>query len=194
MTLLFIQVQKLKQSYFLKPLAVVIFSAAMGGFSAVLPAQSDDQSSEMRDLVRQSQGLSPARTGADSETKSATAPSPNGSTAPSDPVAIYIQAGASAEQVDKIREIRKSFNKLSSSKATEIFGLYKEMRNLTTQAELDDAKILSVQEQINTLQANMAIEKTRTLIAIRKLLTPKQRENLVAIIRKRSIAPVEGTH
>ena len=189
-----IQVQKLKQSYYLKPLTVVVVAAAMGGFSTVLPAQSDNQSSEMRDLVRQSQGLSPTQAGADSEPKPGTAPSLNASPGASDPAAIYIQAGANAEQAGKIREIRKSFIKLSSSKANEILALFKEMRNLTTQAELDETKILSVQEQINTLQGNMAVEKTRTLIAIRKLLTPKQRENLVTIIRKRSSVQAESAH
>jgi Spy/CpxP family protein refolding chaperone len=188
MTSLLNQVHKLKQSYHLKPLAVVVIAAAMGSFSTVLPAQSDNQSSEMRDLVRQSQGLSPAKSGSDSDEKKH-----KPSTA-SDPAAIYIQAGASAEQADKIRELRKNLEKQNASKATELFALFKEMHGFTTQAELDETKILTVQEKINALQSEMGTEKTRTLISIRKILTSKQRENLVEIIRKRSNAKPESAH
>ncbi|MDR3615699.1 MAG: hypothetical protein P4L53_19225 [Candidatus Obscuribacterales bacterium] len=176
----------MKQSYYLKPLAVVAIAAAMGSFSTVWPAFSDNQSSEMRDLVRQSQSLSPAKTGAESDTKA--------HAAASDPAAIYIQAGASAEQADKIRELRKNLEKQNASKATELFALFKEMHGFTTQAELDETKILAVQEKINALQSEMGTEKTRTLISIRKILTSKQRENLVEIIRKRSNAKPESAH
>jgi hypothetical protein len=182
------QVQKLKQSYYLKPLAVVAIAAAMGGFSTVLPAQSDNQSSEMRELVRQSQALSAAKSGADSDEKKRPP-----STA-SDPATIYIQAGADTEQADKIRELRKNLDKVNQSKATELLALFKEMHGLTTHAELDKTKILAVQEKINILQSEMGTEKTRTLISIRKILTPKQRENLVEIIRKRSNAQPENAH
>jgi hypothetical protein len=189
MTSLLNQVHKLKQSYHLKPLAVVVIAAAMGSFSTVLPAQSDNQSSEMRDLVRQSQGLSPTKSGADSEDKKRPA-----AAAASDPAAIYVQAGVNTEQADKIRELRKNLEKVNQSKATEMLALFKEMHGLTTQAELDETKILAVQEKINALQADMGMEKTRTLISIRKLLSPKQRENLVAIIRKRTVLQTEGAH
>ena len=181
------QVHKLKQSYYLKPLTVVVIAAAMASFSTVLPAQSDNQSSEMRDLVRQTQGLAPNKSAVDTGEKK------RPPSATSDPATIYIQAGADAEQADKIRELRKNLDKINHGRVTELFALFKEMHGLTTQAELDETKILSIQEKINVLQADMGMEKTRTLISIRKILTPKQRENLVAIIRKRSAQP-ETTH
>lgn len=172
----------MKQSYYSKSLAVVSIAAALGSFSSILPAQAENQSSEMQDLVRQSQGIAP---------KAAETRRPQGG---HDPAAIYVQAGVDTAQVDKIRELFKNMEKANQTRQAEGLALFKEMHTLTSQAELDETKILATQEKINALQSAVSMEKTKTLISIRKILTPKQREELVAIIRKRSSTQQESAH
>ena len=185
----------------------------MAIFFSTNAAHAQNNSNEMRDLVRQSAGLTPTG-GSTAEvdlTKSETVPtsknaadavkqilpaaadksqlptySEKESTHSQDIASIYLQAGASPEQAKQIREIRKSFDKSAKERNAEMLSLFKEMRGLTTQAELDEPKILAVQERINTAQALTNMEKTKTMISIRKILTAKQRENLATILKSRA--------
>ena len=170
----------MNQSYFLQACIAVLAATSTGNFLFSEAAYADNQTNEMRDLVRQSQGLTPSD-GTAEKKKADVSKSV-------DPAAIYIEAGANSDQAKQIRELRKNLEKLSQTKGAEAIGFYKELHDLTIKAELDEPKILAIQSKLNVLQSDMAMEKTKTLINIRKLLTAKQRENLAAIISKRSAA------
>ncbi len=105
-----------------------------------------------------------------------------------DPAAIYVQAGAGKEQENQIRTLAKDYETKSLDQSREVVDLLRSMHKLSLQPDLDEEKILATQEQINKLQANMALEKVKLLISIRKILTPEQRKNLVQLMRKRSLA------
>jgi Spy/CpxP family protein refolding chaperone len=103
-----------------------------------------------------------------------------------DPAAIYIQAGAKKEQVEEIRRLGQDYETKSAEQAKEVIELLGDMRKLSMQPDLDEEKILATQDKINKLQNEMATEKVKLLITIRKVLTPEQRNELVQLIKKRA--------
>jgi Spy/CpxP family protein refolding chaperone len=103
-----------------------------------------------------------------------------------DPAAMYIQAGANPEQVETIRGLAKNYESKSSDQARDVIDLLRELHKCSLSPDLDEDKILATQEKINKLQNDMATEKMKLLIAIRKVLTPEQRKELVELMKKRA--------
>jgi Spy/CpxP family protein refolding chaperone len=133
---------------------------------------AESTSNEMQSMVRQASGgaINP------------------GARTEHDPAAIYIQAGAKKEQVEEIRRLGHEYETRSAEQAKEVIDLLGEMRKLTMQPDLDEEKILATQDKVNKLQNEMATEKAKLLITIRKVLTPEQRKDLVVLIKKRNAA------
>jgi Spy/CpxP family protein refolding chaperone len=134
---------------------------------------AESTSNEMQSMVRQASGGSAINPGARTE---------------HDPAAIYIQAGAKKEQVEEIRRLGHEYETRSAEQAREVIELLGEMRKMSMQPDLDEEKILATQDKINKLQNEMATEKAKLLITIRKVLTPEQRKDLVILIKKRNAA------
>lgn len=103
---------------------------------------------------------------------------------PPDPVAIYKQAGASEEQEGEIRRLAKSFEEGQRVRLKSLVGLIKAMSELQLQATPSDEEVLAKQDEINKLSNEMATERVKLLLKVRKVLKPEQRDKLVAIIKE----------
>ena len=153
--------------------AIAAAVTALATVSAAPPmvTAAENTSSEMQSMVRQATGGAGINPGARQE---------------HDPAAIYIQAGANKEQVEQIRALAKDYESKSSEQAGEVMDLLRDMHKFSLQPDLDEEKILVTQDKINKLQNEMATEKVKLLISIRKVLTPEQRKDLVKLMKKRA--------
>ncbi|GEM_PF-2271665 len=102
-----------------------------------------------------------------------------------DPVAIYIQAGATADQVQKIRDMSRQFEDMGRVRWQTLMNLQQKMRGLSLQPDPDEKTVLSTQDEINKVMAEMSTERIKLMLQIRGILTPDQKERLVAIMKER---------
>jgi len=100
-----------------------------------------------------------------------------------DPIAIYRAAGCSPEQEAQIRELAKSFEELARAKGQQVVGLWKDMRNLSLQPDPEPSAIMAKQDEINKVNSDMATEKMKLMLSIRKVLTPDQKQRLVQLMQ-----------
>lgn len=101
-----------------------------------------------------------------------------------DPVAIYKQAGANEEQEGEIRRLAKSFEDGQRVRLKTLVGLIKAMSELQLQPTPNDDEVLAKQDEINKLSNEMATERVKLLLKVRKVLKPEQRDKLVGIIKE----------
>jgi Spy/CpxP family protein refolding chaperone len=104
-------------------------------------------------------------------------------TAP-DPTAIYRDAGAQPEQLQKIRDVAKDFEQGALVKAERARNLLKKMQDLSLQANPDEKSVMATQEEINSLQAEMANSRLKVMLKIRAILNEEQREKLVGLMKQ----------
>lgn len=102
----------------------------------------------------------------------------------SDPIAIYRQAGISKEQEEKIKEFAKEFEEATSVRAQTMLNHMRQIRELSLEPDPDEQKVLTNQAEINKLQAQVAIDRIRLLLKIRKTLTTEQKSKLVALMKQ----------
>lgn len=102
-----------------------------------------------------------------------------------DPVLIYREAGASEEQESKIRQIAQEFEQVAKVRVERLKNLSKQLREMSFQPAIDETKALSVQNDINELQANLNTERIKLMVKIRSVLSPEQNEKLVTLMRER---------
>ena len=102
-----------------------------------------------------------------------------------DPVLIYREAGASEEQELKIRQIAHEFEQVAKVKVERLRNLSKQLREMSFQSAIDETKALSVQSEINELQATLNTERIKLMLKIRAVLSPEQNEKLVTLMRER---------
>ncbi len=100
-----------------------------------------------------------------------------------DPMAIYQAAGASQDQMAKIRSLADSFNGPQQARAEKIRGLLREMNQLSMQPDPDKATVLAKQNEINNVTAEMANERTKLMLEIRGVLNSEQKQKLVQIMQ-----------
>lgn len=108
------------------------------------------------------------------------------SSAKADPVAIYQEAGATPQQQEKIRELAREFEKGARVKAERIKNLLNQMQNLSLDAEPNEQKVLTTQEEINTLTADMANTRIKLMLSIRQVLNGDQKAKLVQLMKERN--------
>lgn len=99
-----------------------------------------------------------------------------------DPIRIYLEAGINKVQEAQIREMARAIEETNVQRAKQVLGLLKEIRALSEQTELDDKRIISDQKEVNELQGQMALDRIKLLIRIRKLLSPEQKAKLVSLM------------
>jgi Spy/CpxP family protein refolding chaperone len=113
----------------------------------------------------------------------------SGSAQPSrDPVARYVEAGASPEQVKKIRELGKDFDDHSKVRWQLLMNLQKQMREFSTQADADESTVIAKQEEINKVVGEMSTERIKLMLKIRSILTPEQKQKLVDLMQQQQKA------
>ena len=102
-----------------------------------------------------------------------------------DPVLLYREAGASDEQEAKIRQFAQEYDKAARVRVERLHNLNKQMTDLSYEAELDEKKILSLQDEINELQGSISTERIKLMLKIRSLLSSEQKEKLVELMKAR---------
>jgi Spy/CpxP family protein refolding chaperone len=102
-----------------------------------------------------------------------------------DPVLIYREAGASEEQESKIRQIAQEFEQVAKVRVERLKNLSKQLREMSFQPAIDEVKALSLQNDINELQATLNTERIKLMLKIRSVLSQEQNEKLVSLMRER---------
>ncbi len=104
-----------------------------------------------------------------------------------DPVLIYRDAGANNEQEAKIRQLASDYEKLGRVKMERMHNLAKQLTQLSYDADLDEEKLLTVQQDINELQSDLNNERIKLMVKIRNLLTAEQKSKLLELMKERDL-------
>lgn len=148
-------------------------------------------------------GLKPVQSKAEAQDKTATiaermaqlnnrrrlAQAQAGQGAATDPMAIYRQAGVSQEQEARIRQLAKDFEDQARVKAKRMMGLIQEMHQLSLETDPDEKAVLAKQDEINGVTGEMASDRIKLLLTIRKQLTAEQKAKLVGMMKGGGEAP-----
>lgn len=100
-----------------------------------------------------------------------------------DPMSIYRAAGVSPEQEMRIRQLAKDFEDQARVKAKRVAGLLQEMHELSLQADPEEKSVLGKQDEINQMTSEMATDRIKLLLSIRKTLSPEQKQKLITIMK-----------
>ncbi len=102
-----------------------------------------------------------------------------------DPVLIYREAGASGEQEAKIRQLAQEYEKEARVKVERLHNLNRQIKDLSFEPEIDEKKILAVQDEINESQNFLSTERIKLMLKIRNLLTPEQKTKLLELMKEK---------
>ena len=108
---------------------------------------------------------------------------------PADPLVIYRQAGVSSDQELAIARLASDYEKSARVRLARIKNLSIQLREQSFQAELDEAKIIALQEEINVLQSGLCLDRLKLMLSIRQLLSAEQKERLVQLMKEKENAP-----
>ena len=108
--------------------------------------------------------------------------------AQNDPVAIYSQAGATPEQIEKIRALGKESDEHRRVNFQLLMNLRKQMQELSLQLDPDEKTVIAKQEEINKVISDSATHHIKLMLKIREILTPEQKRNLTELIKLREQA------
>lgn len=106
-----------------------------------------------------------------------------------DPVQIYREAGVNSEQEARIRQLAQGYENASRVRIERIRNLSKQLTALSYEPELDEKKILVLQDEINEIQIVMNTERVKLMLKIRALLTSEQKTKLIALLKERAAKP-----
>lgn len=102
-----------------------------------------------------------------------------------DPTAIYRDAGATPDQLEKIKTMAAEYEQSASVKAQRIQNLVKKMQDLSLEPRPSDKDVLATQDEINSLSAEMSNSRLKVMLKIRAMLTDEQRQSLVGLMKRR---------
>jgi Spy/CpxP family protein refolding chaperone len=103
-----------------------------------------------------------------------------------DPLAIYADAGASAEQLTKIRDLAREWETNARVKSERIHKIMKELQTMSLTTDPDADKAVANQNEINSLMSEMSISKLKLMLKIRTLLSAEQKTKLVELLKARN--------
>ncbi len=89
--------------------------------------------------------------------------------------------GLDAETREKIRAIAREGREAGEPRRDELRALKRELRALLSREEPDEAAVLDQAEAIGRVETELQKQRLRTMLAIRALLSPEQRRELVRI-------------
>lgn len=105
-----------------------------------------------------------------------------------DPLAIYREAGIDSNQEGQIKQLAKEFEDANAVRLQNVMSQLQQMKALSLKPDPDEQAVIALQEQISKIQAEMAMERIKLLLKIRKLLNPEQKQRLVEQMKKGSPA------
>jgi Spy/CpxP family protein refolding chaperone len=106
-----------------------------------------------------------------------------------DPLALYKRTGINQEQIDKINALTSEFQKLLTAKTQVLIGLMRDIRALSLQSDPDEKATLAKQGEINALNNEMADQRIKLMLNLRKVLSPEQRQKLVELMKQGQTVP-----
>lgn len=106
--------------------------------------------------------------------------------AETDPLAIYRECGANGEQELKIRQLASEYEKSARVRLQRVKNMQQQLKEQSYCAELDEKKVLGLQEEINALQSGLALERLKLMLSIRQLLDAQQKEKLVQLMKEKN--------
>jgi Spy/CpxP family protein refolding chaperone len=101
-----------------------------------------------------------------------------------DPLSIYRDAGINADQETQIKDIVKEFESANTVRIDKMRNLLQDMRSLSLQPAPEEEKVLSKQDEINKVQAEVSNERIKLLLKIRAVLNMDQKKKLVEMMQK----------
>jgi Spy/CpxP family protein refolding chaperone len=86
---------------------------------------------------------------------------------------------------ERIRAVGREAQREASAVREQVHASREEMRRLLNQDSPDEAAVMRQAERIGSLETEMQKQRLRTMLRIRALLTPEQRQELVKIREER---------
>lgn len=102
-----------------------------------------------------------------------------------DPVLIYREAGATEEQEAKIRQLAKEFEKAGKVRIERLRNLTRQITELSFEPEIDENKILALQDEINELQNALNRDRIKLMLKIRSSLTLETKTRLIELLKRK---------
>ncbi len=112
-------------------------------------------------------------------------------TGTTDPLALYREAGASADQEGKIRLLASEYEKSARVRLQRIRNLSAQLKEASFEPELDEKKILGLQEEMNTLHTGLCMDRIKLMLSIRQVLEPEQRVKLVGLMKEKGLGATD---
>lgn len=103
----------------------------------------------------------------------------------SDPVLIYREAGVNAEQESQIRRAAQDFEKPAKVRIERLSNLAKTLHDLSFEPELDENKILTLQEEMNQVQSGLNMDRIKLMLQIRRIMSLEQKQKFVQLMRQK---------
>jgi hypothetical protein len=135
------------------------------------------------------QDAAPPRTVEDSAPPRRLTPNSAEAPRPSDPLAIYREAGINKDQENQIRQMAKEFDTANLARLQSVSSLMHEMQAMSLKSEPDEQAVLDKQDQISKAQAEMSTARIKLLLKIRSVLTKEQKQRLIDLMQKGMGAP-----
>jgi len=170
----------------LAQVSAIVSLALLASYSVQAQTQSDQQSTAQNRAVTKSNATSTSaeqNTAQQMNRRRLAQAQGSASSGAGDPMAIYRQAGVSQEQEMRIRQLAKDFEDQARVKAKRMMGLIQEMHQLSLETDPDEKAVLSKQDEINAVTAEMATDRIKLLLTIRKQLTAEQKAKLVGMMK-----------
>jgi Spy/CpxP family protein refolding chaperone len=101
-----------------------------------------------------------------------------------DPIALYVEAGASADQQSKIRTLAHEFETTARVRVERAANLMRKMQAFSLEPMPDEKAVLATQAEINSLQAELANARIKLMLQIRTVLSDEQRGKLVQLLKE----------
>ena len=91
----------------------------------------------------------------------------------------------------KLRKLIKEFETAHRVRLKTLYQHMKDLRDLQLEPDPKEEVVLKKQEDINQVSNVIATERIKLMLKIRKVLTPQQKQKLVALVKLRA-KPQDG--
>lgn len=101
-----------------------------------------------------------------------------------DPIEMYVQAGATAEQQAKIRGLAREFESGVRVKIERAGNLLRKLQGFSLEPMPDEKSVLATQGEFNQLQSDISMSRIKLMLQIRTVLNDEQRLKLVQLLKE----------
>ena len=105
-----------------------------------------------------------------------------------DPVRIYVEAGATPGQEREIRAMVRDYELLARVKIARTKNMLTRLHKMSLEITPDENTVIALQEEINKLQGEIALDRTRLMLKLRNILNEEQRTKLSELMQTQPAA------